>query len=137
MALTVLVVAGLAYWDAIRESDAALRELADGQATVARALGVTLGALHATSSGREAQLMILRRVEQPGSLRIFVHGAGDAALRSTADEDVASPRVIEAIGHRERTVRIPREEAAVFGLPPRTAIAGIAYPRRSGRHRTS
>ena len=128
MALTVLVVAGLAYWDAIRESDAALRELADGQATVARALGVTLGALHATRSDREAQLMILRRVEQPGSLRIFVHGAGDAALRSTADEDVAAPRVIEAIGHRERTVRIPREEAAVFGLPPRTAIAGIAYP---------
>ena len=129
MGLTVLVVAGLAYWDAIRESDAALREMADGQATFARALGVTLGALRSMGSDSDEQLpAILRRVEQPGSSRIFVHDAGDASLRSTAGERVASPRVIEAIGRHEQAVRIPREEAAAFGLPPRTAIAGIAYP---------
>lgn len=129
MGLTVLVVAGLAYWDAIRESDAALREMADGQAIFARALGVTLGAFRSIGSDDDARLRaILRRVEQPGSSRIFLHAAGDAALRSTAGEGVASARVIDAIRRHEQAVRIPREEAAAFGLPPRTAIAGIAYP---------
>ena len=128
MGLSVLVVAGLAYWDAIRESDAALRELADGQATVARALGVTLDALQAAGSGDDTQLRsILRRVEQPQSSRLFVHGRGDETLRSTAGEQIASPRLLDAIRRHEAVVRIPREEAAAFGLPARTAIAGIAY----------
>jgi signal transduction histidine kinase len=128
MVLTVVVVAGLAYWDAIRESDAALRELADGQATVSRALGVTLAALQAAGSDREVQLMVLRRVETPGSLRVFLHDAGASVLRSTGRDEVASPRIVEAIGRHDRTVRIPRDEAPLFGLPARTAIAGIAYP---------
>jgi signal transduction histidine kinase len=133
MAFTVLVVAGLAYWDAIRESDTALRELADGQATFARALGVTLGTLRATGADSDAQLRtILRRVEQPGSQRVFVHRPGEAGLRSTTGEDVSSSRVVEAIHRREAVVRIPRDEAASFGLPPRTGIAGIAYPDGPG-----
>jgi signal transduction histidine kinase len=129
MGLAVLVVAGLAYWDAMRESEAALRELADGQATVARAFGVTLDALRADGGGDDAELRaILERAERSGSSRLFVHRAGDPTLRSAASAEIASPRVVEAIGRRERAVRIPREEAAAFGLPARTAIAGIAYP---------
>jgi len=129
MGLAVLVVAGLAYWDAIRESDAALRELADGQATVARALGVTLEALGAAGIARDAEVRaILRRAERQNSSRFFLHAPGGATLQATGGQEIASARVVEAIGRRERTVRIPREEAAAFGLPARTALAGIAYP---------
>jgi signal transduction histidine kinase len=129
MGLTVLVVAGLAYWDAMRESDAALRELGDGQATVARAFGVTLDALRAAGGGGDADLRaILQRAERSGTSRLFVHHAGDPTLRSTAETGAASARVIAAIDRHEPAVRIPREEAAAFGLPARMAIAGIAYP---------
>jgi signal transduction histidine kinase len=129
MGLAVLVVAGLAYWDAIRESDAALRELADGQATVARAFGVTLDALRAAGGGGDAELRaILQRAERAGSSRLFVHRAGAATLQSATEAEVDSPRVVDALRRHDRAVRIPREEAAAFGLPARTAMAGIAYP---------
>jgi len=128
MGLTVLVVAGLAYWDAIRESEAALRELADGQATFARAFGVTLDALRAGGGGDAEVRAILQRAERAGSSRLFLHRGGETTLWSTAEREVASARVVEAIQRRDRAVRIPREEAAAFGLPARTAIAGIAYP---------
>src|SRR5262252_5966763 len=129
MGLTVLIVAGLAYWDAIRESEAALRELADGQANFARAFGVTVDALRAADGGGDGELSaILQRAERAGASRLFVHRAGETTLRSSGQTEVASARVVEAIQRRERAVRIPREEAAAFGLPARTAIAGIAYP---------
>ena len=44
MALTVAFIAGVAYWDAERESAAALDELAEEQATVARALATAFEA---------------------------------------------------------------------------------------------
>jgi len=128
MGLAVLVVAGLAYWDAIRESEASLREMADGQAAVARALGVTLDALRAAGAGADGQLRaILQRAERPGASHLFVVHAGAGVLTSTAGQPVGSARVLNAIARRERAVRIPREEASAFGLPARTAIAGIAY----------
>ncbi|HEY7376421.1 MAG TPA: hypothetical protein VIF57_29955, partial [Polyangia bacterium] len=133
MGLAVLVVAGLAYWDAIRESEAALREMADGQAAVARALGVTLDALRAAGAGDDGQLRaILLRAERPGASHLFVARAGAGVLTSTAGLPVGSARVMNAIARRERGVRIPREEAAAFGLPARTAVAGIAYPAEAG-----
>ena len=127
MGLTVLVVAGLAYWDAIRESDAALRDLAERQATVARAFGVTLNARGVGAAADGPLREILRRAEQSGSWRLFIHRAGDASLLTTGGQALASARVLAAIARGERAVRIPREEAAAFGLPARTAIAGIAY----------
>jgi two-component system NtrC family sensor kinase len=128
MGLAVLVVAGLAYWDAIRESEAALRELASVQATAARSLGITLDALRAAGAGSDAHVLtVLGRIEGAGPARLFVHQRGDATLRSVDGRTVASRRIIDAIDHHERMVRIPREEAAAFGLPARTAIAGVAY----------
>src|SRR3954463_15431279 len=48
MGLTVLVVAGLGYWDAIRDSQAVLRDLANVQTTSALSLGIALDALRAS-----------------------------------------------------------------------------------------
>ncbi len=128
MVVTVLVVAGLAYWDAIRESDAALRDLAAVQAASAQSLGITLEALRARGAGGEpAQAAILARVERSGPARLFLHRPGEATLRSARGETLASPRLVEALQQHRRTVRIPRDEAAAFGLPARTAMAGIAY----------
>lgn len=137
MVSTVLVVAGLAYCDAIRESEAALRDLADEQAASARSLGITVDALRSAGAGSDAQLpLILDRIQRSGSARLFFHRPGEPALRSVAagggGRTVASPRVAEAIKQRQSTVRIPREEAAAFGLPARTAVAGIAYPDDAG-----
>jgi two-component system NtrC family sensor kinase len=128
MAFTVLIVAGLAYWDAIRESEAALRDLANVQAASARSLSITLDALHSTGTARDTQVAaILNSVERSGYARLFIRRPGDAALRSMAGSALASARITEAMSRHERTVRIPRDEAAAFGLPARTAIAGIAY----------
>jgi len=127
MGVTVLVVAGLAYWDAMRESDAALRDLAERQATVAHAFRVTLEALRGGQNGDAPLRAILQRAEQSGSWRLFIHRGRDTALLSTSGQALASARVIDAIARRERAVRIPRDEAAAFGLPARMAIAGIAY----------
>ncbi len=128
MVVTVLVVGGLAYWDAIRESDAALRDLASVQADSARSLGITMDALRAAGSGGDAQLAaILGRVERSGSARLFLHRPGETTLRSLGGETLSSPRLTQAMQHRQRMVRIPRDEAAAFGLPARTAMAGIAY----------
>jgi signal transduction histidine kinase len=128
MGLTVLAVAGLAYWDAIRESEAALRELASVQAARARSLGIMLDALRTAGLGDDARLLaILDRVERSGSARLFIRRPGDAALQAAAGGAVVSARVMQAMSRHERMVRIPREEAASFGLPARTAMAGIAY----------
>jgi signal transduction histidine kinase len=128
MGLTVLAVAGLAYWDAIRESEAALRDLAGVQATSARSLGIMLDALRSGGPGDDAQVLaILDRVERAGSARLFIHRPGAVGLQSMTGAALASTRVAEAISRHEGTVRIPRDEAAAFGLPARTAIAGIAY----------
>ncbi|HXU61990.1 MAG TPA: HAMP domain-containing sensor histidine kinase, partial [Polyangia bacterium] len=127
MVVTVLVVAGLAYWDAIRESEAALRELANVEAASARSLGIALQALRAAGFDGDAQLAILARVERAGSARLFIHRAGEPTLRSASGATLASPRLAEAMRRQQRAVRIPREEAAAFGLPARTAMAGIAY----------
>ena len=128
MVVTVLVVGGLAYWDAIRESDAALRDLANVQAASAQSLGITLDALRAGGFAGDAQLPgILDQIQRAGSARLFVRRPGDPALRSASGGTLASARLDEAMRQHRRTVRIPRDEAPAFGLPARTAMAGIAY----------
>lgn len=127
MVVTVLVVASLAYWDAIRESEVALRELANVQAASARSLGITLEALRAAGFDGDAQLAILNRVERAGSARLFIHRPGETTLHSADGATLVSGRLAEAMSQHQRAVRIPREEAAAFGLPARTAMAGVAY----------
>src|SRR5262249_35866868 len=74
MAATVAAVAAVAYWDADRESAAALQDFADEQATLARALGAALQVPAAAGAGRGASLgeddvaAALRSVERARSL---------------------------------------------------------------------
>jgi signal transduction histidine kinase len=131
MAATVAAIAGLAYWDASRESAAALQDFAEEQATLARALAATLnvGAL-AARDGAAGAMASLRSIERARALALFVHRHGEDMLRGTDGRAVASPRLLEAMARGESAVRVPRTEAAAFGLPARTALAGLS--RMSG-----
>src|SRR5262249_6288343 len=66
----------------------------------------------------------LRSIERAKSLSIFVLAPGDASLRATDGHAIDSPRLMNAIREGSSVVQIPREEAGVFGLPARTALAG-------------
>jgi two-component system NtrC family sensor kinase len=127
MALTVAVIAALAYADAARESTAALKEFAGEQVTLTSALGAALRVrADAASLTDTGVLSGLRVVERPGSLALFLHRPGEAILRGNAGDRAVSPRLRDAFAQGAPSVRIPRDEAAAFGLPARTALAGMA-----------
>jgi len=128
MALSVALIAGLAYWDAERESAAALDELAEGQATLARALAAALQSrVAAGSASGEIQLLQgVRTVERPGVLAVMLHRQGDRALFTTSGARTRSIPILDALDHGASAVTIPRDQAASLGLAPRTAVAGIA-----------
>jgi signal transduction histidine kinase len=127
MAVSVALVAGLVYWDAERESAAALDDLAAEQATVARALAAGLKAGQGSEAlGAGDVFAGLRAVERPQALSAFLHRPNEPLLRRAAGGEVRSSTVLEAIARGEASVRIGRDEAPAFGLPRRTALAGIA-----------
>ena len=141
MVAVVAAVAGLAYWDAERESTAALQDFAQEQSTLATALGA---ALRIRSSqglpiNERDVLMELRSIERARTLAIFLLRPGESVLRATDGRELASPRLIKASSEEQAVVRIPRDEAATLGLPPRTALRGISRidAGRSGRCGTS
>jgi len=128
MAATVATVAGVAYWDAERESVAALQDFAQEQRTLALALGSALRLR--TVAGRpidEREILTeMRSVERTRTLAILLHRPGDSTLRATSGRELASPRLVEALADGQSVVRIPRDEAGAFGLPARTALAGLS-----------
>jgi signal transduction histidine kinase len=128
MVVVVCVIAGLAYGDAARESTAALEDFAQEQATLARALGTALRVRATGPAGMTERDLLngLRSVERPNALVILVARAGDRQLHATDGRRVESDRLAEALARHDQVVRIPRNESASLGLPPRTALAGLA-----------
>jgi two-component system NtrC family sensor kinase len=129
MLAAVAMVAVIAYWDAAREASAALADFAAAQVALANGLAtpVTTRLPELSSPATApAALASLRRVEVPGRVLLLLGSEGRDGLLRT-DGSVARASVIEsAIARREPWVRLSREEAAALGLPPRTAIGGIA-----------
>jgi signal transduction histidine kinase len=128
MAASVAAVALLAYWDAARESTAALQDLAEEQRTIAAALGAALRARSELGAPIDVPVALrqLRSVERERALAIYLHRPGEDTLRSTGGSRITAPRLLAAIDRGDAVLRIPREEAAAFGLPARTALAGIS-----------
>jgi signal transduction histidine kinase len=128
MIVVVASVAGLAYWDAERESAAALQDFAQEQATLASALGALLRTRvqREGAPGNGDMLRELRSIERAGALAILVRAPGDANLRATDGTAVDSSRILDALRGADSVIRIPREEAGRFGLPARTALAGLS-----------
>jgi two-component system NtrC family sensor kinase len=128
MVAIIAGVAGLAYWDAQRESAAALQDFAQEQATLAGALGAALRVRVATgwAISEDDLLSSLRAIERPKALAIVARRTNQTTLRTTAGRQLVAPRVLQALDRGDAVVRIPRDEAAAFGLPPRTALAGLS-----------
>ena len=128
MVLIVGAIAGLAYWDAARESAAALQDFAEEQATLAGALGAALRIRSGPGGAitKRDVLVGLRSVERPMALALFLRRPGDSDLQATDGRMVTSPRLIEALRRGQPAIRIPRDEAVDFGLRPRTALAGLS-----------
>ena len=115
---TVGVIGGLVYRDETDRSEAALEDLGEEQAVVARAAALVLGA------GGDPGAKSLAALERPGSIILLVHPR--AELHTLAGRSLVSADLVAAIGRGDRIVRLAPDEAAVLGLPERTAMAGIA-----------
>jgi signal transduction histidine kinase len=128
MVAIVAGVAGLAYWDTRRESGAALQDFAQEQATLAGALGAALRIRATTGSSiSEDELLAgLRPIERSKALVIVARRTDESTLRTTTGRNLVAPRLTEALDRGDSVVRIPRDESALFGLPPRTALGGLS-----------
>jgi signal transduction histidine kinase len=125
MVLIVAAIAALSYWDARRESDAALQDFADEQTTLARSLAASFSA-RVVGEKTDVALAALRSVERERALVLLARRAGDAHLRTTSGIVVTSPTIADALARGLPSARIPRDEAPALGLPGRTALAGLA-----------
>lgn len=126
MISVVVAIAGVAYWDAEGESRAAFQDFAQEQATLAAALGAVLRT-HGPDGAKESDVLSdLKSFERPRALSILVRPPGDSSLHATDGREIASPLLLDALHQGETVVRIPREEAGTFGLPSRTALAGLS-----------
>jgi signal transduction histidine kinase len=147
MLLVLAVVTGLAYWDAERESKAALEDFAAEQSTLASSLAAGLAAHFAVSRpaptqspgvatresdspdlalAQTALLLAVRRVEHKGETLVLLQAPGSTDFR-TSDGRTISLEALNAASLANRTsLRLNRGDAAVLGLPQRTAYAGLA-----------
>ena len=132
MVVIVAAIAGASYWDARRESEAAFEDFAEEQTTLARALAANARATGDVAKDEAAFLAGLRSVERERSLVVLARRAGDARLRTSAGGVVTSALVSAALDGGLPAVRIPRDEAPAFGLPERTALAGLARAGAAG-----
>jgi two-component system NtrC family sensor kinase len=126
MVLIVAAIAAVSYWDARRESVAAFQDFADEQTTLARSLAATFRARVADATPL-ALLAGLRSIERERALVVLARRAGDPRLHTTSGGVVTSALVSEALDRGLPAVRIPRDDAPAFGLPERTALAGLAH----------
>jgi two-component system NtrC family sensor kinase len=128
--LTAVVCVGLlAYWDARRESEAALADLAQEQETLAVALAMDLEDRLRLTSGRSSEVEILNGLNRAQRPRANVIGVLPPGAREFVTSDhgrvaLASLRGDLLAGHT--SARFSREAAAALGLPARTALAGLA-----------
>ena len=138
MLLSIGLVFTIAVWSVTREREASLSDFSGRQALIATAVGADFehrlaehveleGDGTALSDERVLELLSgAKRLERPRDLIVLVARPGAAGFLTTDRRIVPSSRLRAAIDARERTLVVSRDEAAVFGLPRRTAIAGLA-----------
>ena len=134
MIVAVVLIAGLAYWDAERESVAALQDFAQEQATLASALGAGLRirAIPDALLRQDDVLAEIHSIERAKSLAILVRPPGSAVLRATDGSEVS---LAPAHGRRpRRSVRGPHS-AGRGGLVRTTRADGPRRPLARRRRR--
>jgi two-component system, NtrC family, sensor kinase len=132
MACAIAVVAALAYWDAQRESAAALEDFGLEQATLARSVAAALSTRVAALKDvalrtQPAELLSeVRALEAPGTVRLLLQVPGDASLHTTGGQLVRDAGVESALSLGTPSRRLTREEAVGFSLPRRTGVVGLS-----------
>jgi two-component system, NtrC family, sensor kinase len=119
MALAVAFVALLADWDQRREGTLALNEFAAGQATLAAAVAHGLNV-------RDPSLATFKDVEREAERVLLLLPPGSATFVTRGGRRLTDERLRQALAQGLTTLQLDRPEAASFGLPLRTAVAGLA-----------
>lgn len=127
MLLAVLAVAALAFWDAARESKAALDDFAEDQATLAAVVAAELATRIAFDPAAPPDKLFeqARRIERPGDVRILVRRPSDRDLRATDGSVVDSEAIARAFDLGRTSDWLDRQDAQALGLPPRRAAVGV------------
>lgn len=124
-----------------RERKDMLDEFSYEQAVLAQAVAIDfeqrLAAKLAENDGHTDAVMLdeavrsllagAHRLEHEGELMVLVSRPGQGGFLTTDRRLIPSSRVQAALEQGDATVRVPRDEAATFGLPRRLAIAGLAH----------
>lgn len=130
MVVAIALVAALGYWDVQREWRSTFDDFAQEQATLARGLASAISsrarAFESSSSATASLLSDVRSVERSSSLRLFLARPGQDGLSTIDGRIVHDGAVHRALREGTSWVRLDRNEAPAFGLPKRTAVAGIA-----------
>ena len=137
MALAIALVAALAYWDAQRESANALSDFAREQATLAQGIAAAVSsqarlAPDAPLPDAVDLLAHVRTVERPWSLRLLLARPGDDGLTTSDGHVVRDPNIERGLPNGTPFIQLDRNEAPAFGLPRRTAVAGLSTFDASG-----
>jgi len=142
MILSIAVIIAGALWSATSEREATLDDFSHEQALLATAVGIDfedrLGrhiAQHPVDRVDESAIIDAtvrdllqgaRELERQGELLVMVARPGQRGFLTTDGRVISSSRVRAALDDGARSVEIPREEAPSYGLPRRTAVAGLA-----------
>ncbi len=129
MLAAVAGVGVLAYWDARRESEAALADFAQEQQTLAVALAMDVrDRLHVIGNRASSAEILdgLRRAQRPRANVIVLLPPGAREFVTSDGRTIALDLLRGELlaGHPSAT--LTRETAASLGLPARTAWAGLA-----------
>jgi signal transduction histidine kinase len=138
MLVSIGLVLAVAVWSATRQRAESLADYSGRQALLAKAVSADfenrLTSRPATATGTspltdDVVLELLagaKTLEHPGDLLVLVSRPHAAGFLTTDARVIPSSRLRAALDAGEQTVVIPRDDAVGFGLPRRTAIAGLA-----------
>lgn len=131
MGLAIALVAALGYWDVRREWRNTFADFAQEQATLAQGLASAISRRartfeHLRTPDTVDLLSDVRSVERPSSLRLFLARPKQDGLSASDGSTVHDEAVMRALRDGTPWVRLERNEAPGFGLPKRTAVAGLA-----------
>jgi two-component system, NtrC family, sensor kinase len=136
MIIAVAVVAGLAYWDEQRESEAALEYLGRNQAIMASVIAQHLqqrlasGAVAGVAAASSSDLLAVR-FERARAMAILIARPSTFDFEREDGVKVSMPELSSAFDEGRASVHISRDRAKALGLPERTALAGLASFERA------
>jgi two-component system, NtrC family, sensor kinase len=124
----VTCVGGLAYCDERRRSEQGLDDLGEQQAAIANAALLAVDDEPPRKIDlavpSPATIAILRHLEREG-VKVLLVPPDATFLRTLEGQEVRIPALGDALARDESYVRVERDDAAMLGLPRRTAMIGL------------